>query len=411
MRQALYLLRRLPGAGTWLLDGERPALYAEVDALAPTLEALRAPLLPGLPDDLPPAFWDWLALERQRLEGLRRERLWQAAQTELEQALGYLYELIQLDPLHESAVREAMRLEAQAGRVQTAWQLYESLRQTLQQELGVEPLAATQAQAALLQPIALSPLAQRLWEARSLYAEEVRPEFWARVLEEEPYAVARAWAELEATPPPPLLPQPLRRHLCRRIALALEAQGGEPSTTARYWLGALEPERAYPQLQTAGRLALQQGKPNEARLAFFRALWTADTAPLQLEALLGLAQVAELQGDLDLMEALVQRLGELARRHQCDRAYFEHHQRKAGLRLRQGKPQEAALEAQEALEVARRLADEERIALARLSLGAAHLVAGALEEARPHLEAATSPKPPDPAAGPEQPGGAVRFTR
>ncbi|KIQ53294.1 AfsR/SARP family transcriptional regulator, partial [Meiothermus taiwanensis] len=204
LRQALYLLRRLPGAGTWLLDGERPALYAEVDALAPTLEALRAPLLPGLPDDLPPAFWDWLALERQRLEGLRRERLWQAAQTELEQALGYLYELIQLDPLHESAVREAMRLEAQAGRVQTAWQLYESLRQTLQQELGVEPLAATQAQAALLQPIALSPLAQRLWEARSLYAEEVRPEFWARVLEEEPYAVARAWAELEATPPPPL---------------------------------------------------------------------------------------------------------------------------------------------------------------------------------------------------------------
>ncbi|KIQ53407.1 hypothetical protein SY28_14075 [Meiothermus taiwanensis] len=203
----------------------------------------------------------------------------------------------------------------------------------------------------------------------------------------------------------------MRRHLCRRIALALEAQGGEPSTTARYWLGALEPERAYPQLQTAGRLALQQGKPNEARLAFFRALWTADTAPLQLEALLGLAQVAELQGDLDLMEALVQRLGELARRHQCDRAYFEHHQRKAGLRLRQGKPQEAALEAQEALEVARRLADEERIALARLSLGAAHLVAGALEEARPHLEAATSPKPPDPAAGPEQPGGAVRFTR
>ncbi len=71
----------------------------------------------------------------------------------------------------------------------------------------------------------------------------------------------------------------------------------------------------------------------------------------------------------------------------------------------------AGLEAQEALEVARRLADEERIALARLSLGAAHLVAGALEEARPHLEAATSPKPPDPAAGPEQPGGAVRFTR
>ena len=90
LRQALYLLRRLPGAGTWLLDGERPALYAEVDALTPTLEALRAPLLPGLPDDLPPAFWDWLALERQRLEGLRRERLWQAAQTEPEQALGYI---------------------------------------------------------------------------------------------------------------------------------------------------------------------------------------------------------------------------------------------------------------------------------------------------------------------------------
>lgn len=139
---------------------------------------------------------------------------------------------------------------------------------------------------------------------------------------------------------------------------------------------------------------MQQGKPKEARLAFFQALWTADEAHAQLEALLGLAQVAELQGDLDLMEALVQRLGELARRSQCDRAYFEHHQRKAGLRLRQGRPQEAALEALEALEVARRMGDGERISLARLSLGAAHLVAGALEEARPQLEAAAQAQSP-----------------
>lgn len=234
LRQALYLLRRLPGAGTWLLDGEQPALYAEVDALAPTLEALRAPLLPGLPEDLPPAFWEWLALERRRLEELRRERLWQAAQAEPGRALGYLYELIQLDPLHESAVREAMRLESMAGRVQAAWQLYENLRQSLWQELGVEPLAATQVQAGLLQPAVLSPLAQRLWEARSLYAEEVRPEFWAMVLEDDPYAVARTWVELEATPPPPGLPKALRQHLSRRIALALEAQAGEPTATARH---------------------------------------------------------------------------------------------------------------------------------------------------------------------------------
>ncbi|GIW36682.1 MAG: hypothetical protein KatS3mg073_0827 [Meiothermus sp.] len=387
LRQALYLLRRLPGAKTWLLDGERPALYAEVDALAPTLEALRAPLLRGLPDDLPPAFWEWLALERQRLEELRRERLWQAAQNQPEQALGYLYELIQLDPLHESAVREAMRLESRAGRVQAAWQLYENLRQSLWQELGVEPLAATQAQAALLQSAVLDPLAQRLWEARSLYAEEVRPEFWAMVLEEEPYAVARAWAELEAAPPPSLLPKALRRHLCRRIALALEAQRGEPSATARYWLWALEPERAYPHLLAAGRLALQQGKPNEAQLAFFQALWVSGEAEA-VEAILHLSQLAEQQSNLALLDALVERLGVLARRTQSDPIYFEHHQRRAGLRLRQGRPQEAALEALEALEVARRLCDGERISLARLSLGAAHLVAGALEEARPHLEAA-----------------------
>lgn len=150
-------MRRLPGAGTWLLDGEQPALYAEVDALAPTLEALRAPLLPGLPEDLHPAFWEWLALERRRLEELRRERFWQAAEAEPGRALGYLYELIQLDPLHESAVREATRLESMAGRVQAAWQLYENLRQSLWQELGVEPLVATQAQAGLLQPAVLSP--------------------------------------------------------------------------------------------------------------------------------------------------------------------------------------------------------------------------------------------------------------
>jgi len=44
------LLQRLPGAEQCLGDGEGLYVRAEVEALRPSLEQLRLPLLPGLPE-------------------------------------------------------------------------------------------------------------------------------------------------------------------------------------------------------------------------------------------------------------------------------------------------------------------------------------------------------------------------
>ncbi len=390
LRQALYRLRQLPGASSWLLDGEHPRLQAEVDAHNPTLKQLRMPLLPGLPDDFPAAFADWLEQQRRHLEELRRERLWQAVQDEPEWALAHLYELIELDPLHESAVREAMRLEAQQGRLGAAQQLFEDLRGVLRRELGVEPLAATRALAESLRGPALSPLARRLWEARSLYPACEEARFWAEVLQAEAYQVAQAQAELAlASLEMPVLSRPLQQFLHGQIAQALERLQPEQSGLAgRHWLQAHRPDKALPCFLRAGAQALRESCFEQAQQAFFLALWTAPAGPARREALLGLAQWAEQKSDLPLLQDICQALGSLARQLQDDLCYYEYHHRQAGLWLRRGRPQDAALEAQEALAVAQRLRDAERTYLAKLTLGAAYLVAGMLDKAEPWLEAA-----------------------
>jgi len=390
LRQALYRLRQLPGASSWLVDGEYPCLQAEVDALGPSLEQLRWPLAPGLPSDLPAAFADWLEQQRRYLEELRRERLWQAAQAEPEQALAYLYELIALDPLHESAVREAMRLEALQGRPLVAHQLFENLRAVLHRELGVEPLAATRAMAESLQGPSLSPLARRLWEAQSLYPDCTEARFWAEVLQAEPYQVAQAQAELAQLPlEAPGLTDPLRIFLHDQIARALERLYPEQAShIAAHWLGARQPARALPCFLRAGSQALRESRLEDAQRAYFRALWAAPAGGERREALLGLAQLAELKNDLALLHDLCRELLSLARWLQDDLCYYEYHHRRAALWLRQGRPCDALEEAQEALGVATRLADAERIHLAQLTLGAANLVAGDLAQAEPWLRQA-----------------------
>lgn len=400
LRQALYLLRRLPGAGQWLGDGDLLYIRAEVDALRPSLEQLRLPLLPDLPPDLPEAFWDWLELERRRLEELRRERLWQAAQAEPAQARPLLYELLSLEPLHETACRALMRLEAEAGFPELALQQFERLREALKREMGSEPLPATLALAQSLQAAPPSPLARRLQQAWALRPQEGRADFWAAVLEASALEIAQAQDELAALGwqpnlPPTSVQAPLERYLHQRIAETLaQQQADQPAAIAYHWCQAQNAPQAYPWALRAGRQALEQGELKAAREHLFRAVWMAPQGQERLEALHALAQLAEQQSDLELLEAVCAALGQLAWQTQDDRCFFEYHHRSAGLCLRQGRPHPAAEQAQEALEAARRLGQPEQVCMAELTLGAAWMAGGALAQAQAHLSRAAQAQNP-----------------
>lgn len=401
LRQALYLLRRLPGAGEWLGDGDPLFVRADIDALDPSLEQLRLPLLPDLPPDLPEAFWDWLELERRRLEQLRCERLWQAAQAEPTQARQLLYELMALDPLHETACRILMRLEADRGHPEVALSLFEALRAALKREMGSEPLPITMALAKALETDLPSPLARRLQQAWTLRPQEDRADFWADVLEATALEVAQAQNELAARdwrlglPDPSGSKAPLQRYLHQRIAETLARQQPEQAAAIAYhWRLALQAPQAYPWALAAGRQALQKGEQEAALEQIFRALWMAGPGLQQREALSLLAQVAEQQNDLGLLEAVCAAQGRLAWQTQDDGCFFEYHHRSAGLYLRQGRPHQATAQAQEALEAARRLGRPDEVYLAELTLGAARMAGGALVEAALHLNrAAQAPSP------------------
>ena len=95
-------------------------------------------------------FEEWLSTERERL----RERLLQALQLLVDHAVGhndyasgldYAHQLLNLDPWREAAHRQLMQLHAQQGRREAALTQYETCRQLLAQELGVDPSPDTQA--------------------------------------------------------------------------------------------------------------------------------------------------------------------------------------------------------------------------------------------------------------------------
>lgn len=102
----------------------------------------------SLPDA--PAFDDWAAVERERYRRLRvrgltalsqhyeTERNFPAALESLEQALA-------ADPLQEDVQRHALRLHYFAGDRAGAIRRYEQLRQRLDAEMGVPPMAETRA--------------------------------------------------------------------------------------------------------------------------------------------------------------------------------------------------------------------------------------------------------------------------
>jgi len=113
----------------------------EMDRLRRAVDLYRADFLEDIYDD-------WALLERERLRELylrALERLLTLHKQlgDYKRALSYTRRLVAADPLREEAHRELMRLYHLLGRSRAAMEQYASLRQTLADELGVEPAAAT----------------------------------------------------------------------------------------------------------------------------------------------------------------------------------------------------------------------------------------------------------------------------
>jgi DNA-binding SARP family transcriptional activator len=167
LRQALTAVRRgLPEADSVIsADTDCVALAPsalEVDALVfeqavglGTVEALqsglqlyRGDLLDGFSADAP-AFEQWLVAERERLRGLAVQAL--SALFEFQRRLGLsdaavetAARLVALDPLREDTQRDLIRLYLQQGRMVEALRQYQSVRQVLARELGVQPAPETE---------------------------------------------------------------------------------------------------------------------------------------------------------------------------------------------------------------------------------------------------------------------------
>lgn len=116
--------------------------------LAEAVERYADDLLAGFDLSDSPAFEDWLFFQR---EGLRQQldaalvelAAYHGARGALMPAIGYGRRRLALDPLHEPARRELMRLYAQAGQHAAALRLYEEGLRLWADELGAEPESET----------------------------------------------------------------------------------------------------------------------------------------------------------------------------------------------------------------------------------------------------------------------------
>lgn len=123
---------------------------ADEGALAAALGRYRDDLLAGFELGDAESFGEWLAAERERarlvaVRGLTRLARMAEARRDLAAALEALRRALAFDPLQEDLQRDAIRLHYQAGDRVGAIRRYEQLRDLLDEEMGVPPMAETRA--------------------------------------------------------------------------------------------------------------------------------------------------------------------------------------------------------------------------------------------------------------------------
>jgi len=121
---------------------------ASVEALSEAVALYSGGFLEGFALRDSPDFEDWQlgeadALQRELASALRRLVEQLVVLGDLEQALPRARRWLELDPLHEPAHRELIRLYAWSGDRAAALEQYRTCVRTLSQELGVAPLPAT----------------------------------------------------------------------------------------------------------------------------------------------------------------------------------------------------------------------------------------------------------------------------
>jgi DNA-binding SARP family transcriptional activator/predicted ATPase len=138
----------------WIQDLDaraRPKLDPDaVERIAQAVTLYQGRFLHGFSLGDAPAFEEWQLLQRERLHRQATEALTllvahHRAEGDYETALRAAWRLVELDPWRESAQRRLIRLLALTGQRSLALRQYEICRQTLEDELGVEPDPATQA--------------------------------------------------------------------------------------------------------------------------------------------------------------------------------------------------------------------------------------------------------------------------
>jgi ABC-type oligopeptide transport system substrate-binding subunit/serine/threonine protein kinase/predicted ATPase len=146
-----------PAAGAWtdaVAFGQLLARDPDSDRSADTLEQAVAlyggSFLEGFSLAESAAFEEWLLFKREQLHRQAAEAL-EALSADYEgrgdhkTALGYAWRQVELDPWREEAHQQVMRLLALSGQRAAALAQYETCRQMLADELGVEPSPETQA--------------------------------------------------------------------------------------------------------------------------------------------------------------------------------------------------------------------------------------------------------------------------
>ncbi len=132
-----------------LISGAQPPT-SDLRPLTSTLALYRGDFLDGFSLLDAPAFDDWAAVERERHRRLA-VRGWTAlsqrheAQQNYPAALDALEQALAFDRLQEDLQRDGLRLQYLAGDRAGAVRRYESLRNLLDEEMGVPPMAETRA--------------------------------------------------------------------------------------------------------------------------------------------------------------------------------------------------------------------------------------------------------------------------
>lgn len=168
LRRELARLREIGADTAVLADGDLLSLHPAVDSDLRRFEAAgadrlvlwRGPVADGLRLDDAAPFEDWLAQTRERLRASWRQALETAADTgPPEQAVQHLQTLLADDPLHERHHRALMQLHLAAGRHEAALAQYTRCRTVLAGELGLAPMAETEALIAAVQDLRSTPAA------------------------------------------------------------------------------------------------------------------------------------------------------------------------------------------------------------------------------------------------------------